>query len=85
MPQLRQVIRSRANNMSTLDPEEVAAWVRHYSSGFFTPQYLRNDLHNLEQRIAWFPVYREWEREYRIAALRQLVDQPGIQRTLFLP
>jgi hypothetical protein len=57
------------------DPVEVAAWVRHYGTGFFTPGALEEQLLELVEHRRQFAYDQEHEREPRIAALRQVLGK----------
>ena len=58
-----------------LDPAEVEAWVQYYHSGFFLPQAWRVYLYEMENKMRCFHPDDRWEIPYRIAALRQLINQ----------
>lgn len=62
---------------------ETKFFIGHYGGGYFTRQAMVNDLREMEQGTRWFPFGDEWQRPYRMAALRFLLGQPGAQLTLF--
>lgn len=57
----------------TVNPEEVADWVAHYDSGYFTQGALQQQLAELEDGRRQFSYGKEHERAPRLAALRQLL------------
>lgn len=63
---------------------EVAAWVRHYSSGFFTNAHLRSRLEEVEALRPHQRHEKDFADRYAIAAaLRHLLSKPGTQTKLF--
>lgn len=63
---------------------EVAAWVRHYSSGFFTNAHLRSRLEEVEALTPHQRFEKDYPHRHAIAAaLRYLLSKPGIQTKLF--
>jgi hypothetical protein len=59
----------------TVSQEEVADWVLHYNSGYFTQGVLQQQFDELEQGTRQFSYGKEHERAPRLAALRQLLGK----------
>jgi hypothetical protein len=63
---------------------EVAAWVRHYSSGFFCRAHLTARLEEVQQLTPHQQYHKDYPHRHAIsAALCHILSQPGTQLSIF--